>query len=114
MAILKSAMLSELVSEGITGIAAECLLREGAGGRHQSRVNDAKCAAVGEIRLIYSQPTVDELLGGGVEDFVAAQAAGLCLLDQTATINTPEGIPVAVYYCPSERAIAAQSNDEIV
>ena len=88
MAITRESQLAELEGMGITGKAAECLLRECVAERHMSRVVDAKCAAVGEIRLIYTQPTVDELLGGSVEDFVAAQAAGLCLLDQIGVGGT--------------------------
>lgn len=36
------------------------------------------------------------------------------LPDLTATIKTTEGTPAAVYYCPSERAIEAQTDDQIM
>ena len=92
-------MLSELESKGITGIAAECLLREGASMRHESRVVDAKDAAKKAVKLwVYEKddnaPEEDDRYLMKEEGAVcmfqvyAAQAAGLCLLDQVGVGGT--------------------------
>lgn len=83
MAILRSIQKAKFEEMGITGNALDALLRETSKARHESRVKDAKIAAVTAAKnCLYkgSANTPDE--DAFWRPIFALWGAGLCLLDQ--------------------------------